>query len=85
MDDASDLPAVPAQKPTEYVESDVFLWANNLAANREETTIELFFMSRNFFLYRTTVGKDLQNQLIPMFINGLLDRVITVAGDAKCQ
>ncbi len=70
-----------AQVTPQYEESDVFLWANNVAASRDEVSVELFFMSRNYFLYRTSVGKELQNQLVPLFINGLLDRVITGAGE----
>lgn len=56
-----------------YKETDVFAWANNLLAYKEDLKIELFLISKNYVLYRTTLADTLKAQLEPLFIDGLLE------------
>lgn len=67
----------PDQKEIDnYNESDVFLWANNLVQYKDELKFDLFFISKNYVLYKTRVGKGLTRQLEPLFIDGLLEYVL---------
>jgi hypothetical protein len=58
-------------------ESDVFLWANNLVPIKEELKIELFLFNKNGVVYRPSVSKDLSRQMQPLFIDGLLEAVLS--------
>ena len=40
----------------DYKETDVFAWANNLVQYKDELKVELFFISKNYVLYRTTLA-----------------------------
>jgi hypothetical protein len=71
--------AVPGTEP-EYIETDVFLWANNLVPIKEELSIELFLFNKNMVVYRPRVSKELAKQLQPLLIDGLLDEVLEGAG-----
>lgn len=67
----------PDQKEIDnYQESDIFLWANNLVQYKDELTIELFFISKNYVLYKSKIGKSLQRQLEPIFIDNILEYVL---------
>jgi hypothetical protein len=59
-----------------YQETDVFAWANNLVQYKDELKIELFFISKNYVLYRTAMAEGLRKQLEPIFIDDLLDYVL---------
>lgn len=59
-----------------YQETDVFAWANNLVQYKDELKIELFFISKNYVLYRTAMAEGLRKQLEPIFIDDLLDFVL---------
>lgn len=67
--EASDL-------PTTYVETDVFAWANNLVQYKDELKVELFFISKNYVLYRTSLHDGLQKQLEPIFIDEMLEYIL---------
>ncbi|MDB5177394.1 MAG: hypothetical protein JWN75_1062 [Candidatus Saccharibacteria bacterium] len=56
-----------------YIETDVFAWANNLLQYKEDLKIELFLISKNYVLYRTKLATELRTQLEPLFIDGLLE------------
>lgn len=62
-----------------YTETDVFQWANNLAQYKDELKIELFFINKNYVLYKTSLSPSLKKQLEPLFIDGLLEEVLTGA------
>ncbi|MDB5185754.1 MAG: hypothetical protein JWL85_277 [Candidatus Saccharibacteria bacterium] len=64
-----------------YEQSDVFLWANNLFQVKEQLKIEVFLFNKNNVVYRTRVNKELDKQLQPLFIDGLLEYVLTGAGE----
>lgn len=59
-----------------YQETDVFAWANNLVQYKDELKLELFFISKNYVLYRTALAEGLRKQLEPIFIDELLDYVL---------
>jgi hypothetical protein len=76
---AMDENTVEAQRQKEidsYQETDVFAWANNLVQYKDELKIELFFISKNYVLYRTAMADGLKKQLEPIFIDDLLDFVL---------
>lgn len=56
-----------------YKETDVFAWANNMLQYKEDMRIELFLISKNYVLYKTTLTESLKSQLEPIFIDGLLE------------
>lgn len=59
-----------------YQETDVFAWANNLVQYKEELKIELFFISKNYVLYKTALAEGIKKQLEPIFIDEVLDYVL---------
>lgn len=77
---------VQAQKPTakaevnpddaNYIETDVFAWANNLVQFKDELKIELFFFNKNGVVYKTNLVSELKKQLEPLFIDEILEYVL---------
>jgi len=65
----------------DYVETDVFAWANNLVQYKDELKVELFFISKNYVLYRTSMSDGLKKQLEPIFIDELLEGVLDGAAN----
>lgn len=63
----------PTPPPSDYQETDVFAWANNLVQYKDELKIELFFISKNYVLYKTALAEGLKKQLEPIFIDEILD------------
>lgn len=59
-----------------YQETDVFAWANNLVQYKDELKLELFFISKNYVLYRTALAASIKKQLEPLFIDEMLDYVL---------
>ncbi len=59
-----------------YQETDVFAWANNLVQYKDELKLELFFISKNYVLYRTALAESIKKQLEPLFIDEMLDYVL---------
>ena len=59
-----------------YKETDIFAWANNLFQYKEDLKIELFLISKNYVLYRAKVTTELEKQLQPLFVDGLLEHVL---------
>lgn len=59
-----------------YQETDVFAWANNLVQYKDELKLELFFISKNYVLYRTAMAEGLKKQLEPLFVDELLDYIL---------
>jgi hypothetical protein len=71
MDQTADTPEKPAAN--EYVETDVFAWANNLLQYKEDLKIDLFLIGKTYIPYRTSLSLELKKQLEPLFIDGLLE------------
>lgn len=68
-----DILAPEKAEKDNYKETDVFAWANNLLQYKEDLKIELFLISKNYVLYRTSLTSELRGQLEPLFIDGLLE------------
>lgn len=68
-----DILAPEQAEKDNYKETDVFAWANNMLQYKEDMKIELFLISKNYVLYKTTLTESLKNQLEPIFIDGLLE------------
>lgn len=63
-------------KPENYEETDVFAWANNLVQYKDELKVELFFISKNYVLYKTALAEGLKKQLEPIFIDEMLEYIL---------
>jgi len=63
-------------KPENYIETDVFTWANNLVQYKDELKVELFFISKNYVLYKTNLAEGLKKQLEPIFIDEMLEYIL---------
>lgn len=75
-DDVSPELAAPQKEVDNYTETDVFAWANNLVQYKDELKLELFFISKNYVLYRTSLSEGIRKQLEPLFIDEMLDYVL---------
>lgn len=60
----------------EYQETDIFLWANNLVAIKEDLHIDLFFFNKNNVVYRASRHKDLEMRLHELLIDPILEYVL---------
>jgi hypothetical protein len=63
-------------EPENYQETDVFAWANNLVQYKDEMKVELFFISKNYVLYKTNLAEGLKKQLEPIFIDEMLEYIL---------
>ncbi len=70
-----DILAPEQAEKDNYKETDVFAWANNLLQYKDELKIDLFLISKNDTLYRTSLAKELRKQLEPLFIDGILEYI----------
>jgi len=63
-------------EPEGYVETDVFAWANNLVQYKDELKVEVFFISKNYVLYKSALADTLKKQLEPIFIDEMLEYIL---------
>lgn len=63
-------------EPENYQETDVFAWANNLVQYKDELKVELFFISKNYVLYKTALAEGLKKTLEPIFIDEMLEYIL---------
>jgi hypothetical protein len=76
------MPPIDILKPPadegddDYVETDVFAWANNLFEYKEELVMELFWINKNNVVYRTKLDATIDPQLHPLFIDNTLEQVL---------
>lgn len=75
-DDISPEAAALQKEMDNYTETDVFAWANNLVQYKDELKLELFFISKNYVLYKTALSDGLKKQLEPLFIDEMLEYVL---------
>ncbi len=78
-DKQKDAAAAVAEK-SDYQETDIFAWANNLVQFKDELKIELFLINKNYVVYRTAMAEALGKQLEPLFIDEILEAVLEGAG-----
>jgi len=81
QDKPTDILAPEAAEDANYVETDVFAWANNLVQYKDELKVELFFFNKNYVVYKTTRSKDLDKQMEPIFVDELLEFVLEGAAN----
>ncbi|HVU59983.1 MAG TPA: Kiwa anti-phage protein KwaB-like domain-containing protein [Candidatus Saccharimonadales bacterium] len=62
-----------------YHETDVFAWANNLVRLKDELRIHLFLVDKRNMPYRTSLGGGLSKQLEPLFVDGILEYILSGA------
>ena len=60
--------------------TDIFLWANQTDAVKNELTLELFLFSKNYTPYEVSLSKSLEAQAKAMFIYDLVNTVNFGAG-----
>lgn len=73
---AEDILAPDQQEIDNYTETDIFAWANNIVRLKDELDIDLYFINKNYVLYRTRISRELKKQLEPKFIDGILEYVL---------
>lgn len=73
---AEDILAPEKTETDNYVESDIFAWANNLVQYKDELKIELFLINKNYVVYRTNMAETLGKQLEPLFVDEILESVL---------
>lgn len=71
-----ETPVTPPAATGGYKETDIFAWANNLFEYKENLKIELFLISKNYVLYNAKVHAELEKQLQPLFVDGLMEYVL---------
>lgn len=59
-----------------YVQTDIFLWANNLVQYVDDIKIELYFFNKNFTVYRTKLVGQVSKQFRPLFIDDILEYIL---------
>lgn len=69
-------------KPTEPQDeiTDIFLWANQTDAIKNDFDIELFLFNKNYTPYSVGVANDLARHLAPVFLYDLVNSVNLGAG-----
>jgi hypothetical protein len=72
----SDILKAHSEAETNYVESDVFAWANNLVQYKDELKIDVFFFNKNYVMYKVLRSPELDKMLEPIFIDGLLEYIL---------
>lgn len=53
--------------------TDIFLWANNIDAIKDQLNIELFLFNKNHTVYSAGFSDELSNQMKPLFLLELLN------------
>jgi hypothetical protein len=71
-----DILATQNELESNYKESDVFTWANNLVQYKDELKVEMFFFNKNYVVYKTSRAKDLDKQMEPIFVYELLEYIL---------
>lgn len=69
------LDAMANTKPTE----DIFAWANNLMADREEYDIQLFYFSKNGVIHSLNNAATIKDRLRVLFLDSMMESVLDLA------
>jgi hypothetical protein len=72
----NDILEVFNQEDANYVETDVFAWANNLVQFKDELKVDLFFFNKNYVIYKVLRSAELEKQLEPIFIDSMLEYIL---------
>ncbi|MCD8561485.1 DUF4868 domain-containing protein [Candidatus Saccharibacteria bacterium] len=68
------------ETPTEKSTTDIFLWANQTDAVKNELRVEFFLFNRNYTPYTTTISDELDSQLKALFLYDVINDVNLGAG-----
>lgn len=60
-------------------DTDIFLWANQADAHKDELEIDLFFFTKGYVVYATNYSKELKAQLKVLFLYDMISAVQTGA------
>lgn len=60
--------------------TDIFLWANNIDAVKQQLQVELFLFNKNYTPYSTNFSSDLNAQIKPLFLYDMINYVNLGAG-----
>jgi Domain of unknown function (DUF4868) len=74
--DDADILAEEQQQRADYTETDVFAWANNIVQFKDELKIDLFLFNKNYVVYRTSRAAELDKQMEPLFLDGILEYIL---------
>lgn len=84
MEENTDTQTNPTtEQPAEQREAqqtDIFLWANQTDARKNELDIELFLFNKNYTPFRMPVGASMEQQLKPLFLFDYINQVNLGAG-----
>ena len=72
--DTTDNNADEAKEPT-----DIFLWANQADAHKDQLEIDLFLFTKGYTVYATNYAKELKAQLKVLFLYDMISQVQTGA------
>ena len=61
-------------------QTDIFLWANQTDARKNDLDIELFLFNKNYTPYMMPVGGSVEQQLRPLFLFDYINQVNLGAG-----
>jgi len=75
----------PNETPKTTVEppkpsTDIFLWANQIDAVKNDLFVEFFLFNKNYTPYTTTLGNELDSQIRPLFLYDMINEVTMGAG-----
>ena len=73
--------ATDTTSPTDTVheQTDIFLWANQADAHKDQLEIDLFLFTKGYTVYATNYAKELKNQLKVLFLYDMITNVQTGA------
>ncbi len=79
---AEEVAAMRAAKAAsgEDEDVDIFAWANNLFQYKKQLKFDLFLINKNNVLYRAKLDGDIEKQLLPLFIDNMVDYLLNGAG-----
>lgn len=71
---------VPVQKNSSETTTDIFLWANQTDAVKNELRVEFFLFNRNYTPYTTTISDELDSQIKSLFLYDIINDINLGAG-----
>lgn len=72
--------AAPSDAPKSIEGTDIFLWANQTDAVKNELRVEFFLFNKNYTPYTTTIADDLDSQIKSLFLYDIINDVNLGAG-----
>lgn len=78
--DVTESTSAPTQTAPEKEVTDIFLWANNIDAIKNELDVEFFLFNKNYTPYTTHFASELNAQIKPLFLFDILGFVSMGAG-----